>query len=106
LINNAAILDWTPLAELGEARLAEVLRVNFGGAVNCSQHLRPKWPMARPQELSMCPRFNGLRGTANSVAYNASKAALLSLTQSLAVELAPRGIAATQSPGFHRYSDV
>jgi 3-oxoacyl-[acyl-carrier protein] reductase len=101
LINNAAILDWTPLAELGEARLAEVLRVNFGGAVNCSQAFAAQVAHGTTARIVNVSSINGLRGTANSVAYNASKAALLSLTQSLAVELAPRGIAVNAiAPGF------
>ena len=44
---------------------------------------------------------NGLRGTPNSTAYNASKAALISLTQSMAIELSARGITVNAiAPGF------
>jgi NAD(P)-dependent dehydrogenase (short-subunit alcohol dehydrogenase family) len=101
LINNAAILDWTPLADLGSTRLAEVLRVNFGGAVNCCQAFAAQPALGASSRIVNVSSINGLRGTANSVAYNASKAALLSLTQSLAVELAPRGIAVNAiAPGF------
>lgn len=101
LINNAAILDWTPLADLRAARLTEVLRVNFGGAVNCSQAFAAQPALGMTARIVNVSSINGLRGTANSVAYNASKAALLSLTQSLAVELAPRGIAVNAiAPGF------
>ena len=101
LINNAAILDWTPLADLAAARLDDVLRVNFGGAVNCSQAFAAQPSLGTASRIVNVSSINGLRGTANSVAYNASKAALLSLTQSLAVELAPRGIAVNAvAPGF------
>jgi 3-oxoacyl-[acyl-carrier protein] reductase len=101
LINNAAILDWTPLADLSAARLAEVLRINLGGAVNCSQAFAAQCSLAVRARIVNVSSINGLRGTNNSVAYNASKAALVSLTQSLAVELAPGGIAVNAvAPGF------
>jgi len=101
LINNAAILDWTPLAELGAARLSDVLRINLGGAVNCSRAFIAQPAVRAGSSIVNVSSINGLRGTVNSVAYNASKAALVSLTQSLAVELAPRGIAVNAvAPGF------
>jgi NAD(P)-dependent dehydrogenase (short-subunit alcohol dehydrogenase family) len=101
LINNAAILDWTPLAELSSSQLSEVLRVNFVGAVICSQAFAAQPVLSAAARIVNVSSINGLRGTANSIAYNASKAALISLTQSLAVELAPRGISVNAvAPGF------
>jgi 3-oxoacyl-[acyl-carrier protein] reductase len=101
LINNAAILDWTPLAELSAGRLAEVLAINLGGAVNCCRAFAAQPAIRGNARIVNVSSINGLRGTVNSVAYNASKAALISLTQSLAVELAPRGIAVNAvAPGF------
>jgi NAD(P)-dependent dehydrogenase (short-subunit alcohol dehydrogenase family) len=101
LINNAAILDWTAIEELTPSRLQEVLNVNLLGSINCIQSFLPAL------SGSLCPRIvnissiNGLRGTASSIAYNASKAALINLTKALAVDLAARGIVVNAvAPGF------
>jgi NAD(P)-dependent dehydrogenase (short-subunit alcohol dehydrogenase family) len=101
LINNAAVLDWTAVEDLTPLRLQEVLNVNLLGAISCVRHFLPalaRSPCARIVNVSS---INGLRGTASSIAYNASKAALISLTKSLAVDLAPRGIVVNAvAPGF------
>lgn len=101
LINNAAILDWTPIAELTPERLQEVWQVNFYGAVGCIQAFLPALSRSRTARIVNVASINGMRGTPNSVAYNASKAALINLTKSLAVDLAPQGIIVNAvSPGF------
>jgi NAD(P)-dependent dehydrogenase (short-subunit alcohol dehydrogenase family) len=101
LINNAAILDWTAIEDLTPTRLQEVWKVNFGGAIACVQAFLPalsRSPYARIVNVSS---INGMRGTSSSIAYNASKAALINLTKSLAVDLAPQGIIVNAvAPGF------
>jgi NAD(P)-dependent dehydrogenase (short-subunit alcohol dehydrogenase family) len=101
LINNAAILDWTAIDELTEERLQQVLKVNLFGAIACIQGLLPMLCQSAYPRIVNISSVNGLRGTSQSSAYNASKAALISLTQSLAIELAPRGIGINVvAPGF------
>lgn len=101
LVNNAAILDWTAIEALTCATLQRVLQTNVGGAVACIRALLPALSQSPYPRIVNISSINGFRGTSNSVAYNASKASIISLTQSLAVELAPRGIAVNAvAPGF------
>ena len=92
LVNNAAVLDWTDIEALTPKALDEVLRVNLYGAVACIQAFLPDLSTSPHARIVNVSSINGMRGTSSSVAYNASKAALISLTRSLAVDLAPRGI--------------
>ncbi len=101
LINNAAILDWTAIADLTPAKLQEVWQVNFYGAVGCIQAFLPDLSRSRNARIVNVASINGMRGTSNSLAYNTSKAALINLTKSLAVDLAPQGIIVNAvAPGF------
>jgi NAD(P)-dependent dehydrogenase (short-subunit alcohol dehydrogenase family) len=101
LINNAAILDCTAIDELTAERFQQVLMVNLFGAIACIQGLLPMLCQSEFPRIVNVSSVNGLRGTSHSSAYNASKAALISLTQSLAIELAPRGVGVNAvAPGF------
>jgi NAD(P)-dependent dehydrogenase (short-subunit alcohol dehydrogenase family) len=101
LINNAAILDWTPLEELSQPAAYDVWRVNVMGAVYCVQAFLPDLEKSQSARVVNIASVNGLRGTSSSVAYNSAKAALISITQCLAVDLAPRGILVNAvAPGF------
>jgi NAD(P)-dependent dehydrogenase (short-subunit alcohol dehydrogenase family) len=101
LINNAAILDSTPIDVLSSSRLAEVWAVNFAGAVNCIQAFLPQLSRSKTARIVNVASINGLRGTSSSLAYNSAKAALINLTRCLAVDLSPRGIVANAvAPGF------
>jgi NAD(P)-dependent dehydrogenase (short-subunit alcohol dehydrogenase family) len=101
LVNNAAILDWTPLEELSQPEAYDVWRVNVMGAVGCAQTFLPDLEKSPSARIVNIASVNGLRGTSSSVAYNSAKAALISITQSLAVDLAPRGVLVNAvAPGF------
>jgi len=101
LVNNAAILDSSPLEALTASRVWEVWQVNLQGALNCIQEFLPDLEQSANARVVNVASVNGLRGTADSVAYNSTKGALISTTQSLAVDLAPRGILVNAvAPGF------
>ncbi|HEV2268450.1 MAG TPA: SDR family NAD(P)-dependent oxidoreductase [Steroidobacteraceae bacterium] len=101
LVNNAAILDWLPLENLSESRACEVWRVNAMGAMACIRQMLPHLEKSGNARVVNIASVNGLRGTASSVAYNSAKAALISITQCLAVDLAARGILVNAvAPGF------
>lgn len=101
LINNAGILDSGAVENLRTTRLEEVMRVNLFGAIACIKALLPELSRSSYGRIINIASINGLRGTPNSIAYNASKAALINLTQCLAVDLAERGICVNAvAPGF------
>jgi NAD(P)-dependent dehydrogenase (short-subunit alcohol dehydrogenase family) len=101
LVNNAAILDGSSLESLTASRAVEVWQVNAMGAIACVRALLPLLEKSGSARVVNIASVNGLRGTATSVAYNSAKAALISITQCLAVDLAPRGVLVNAvAPGF------
>jgi NAD(P)-dependent dehydrogenase (short-subunit alcohol dehydrogenase family) len=103
LVNNAGVFLHHPVTDLSyeewQTAWRRTLDVNLTGAANVTwcalQHLPPG---GRIVNVSSRGAF---RGEPDSPAYGASKAGLNALTQSLAVALAPRGIAvAAVAPGF------
>ncbi|MFI7129924.1 SDR family NAD(P)-dependent oxidoreductase [Nonomuraea sp. NPDC050153] len=103
LVNNAAVYFHHPLAELSyeewQSAWRRTLDVNLVGTANvvwCAVQHMP----AGGRVINVSSR-GAFRGEPDSPAYGASKAGLNSLGQSLAVALAPRGIAvAAVAPGF------
>jgi NAD(P)-dependent dehydrogenase (short-subunit alcohol dehydrogenase family) len=115
LVNNAAVFISHPLAETSyvdwQAAWRESIEVNLFGAANVSycvaRHMIEQGQGGRIVNVGSRGAY---RGEPNHPAYGASKAALHSLGQSLAVHLAPHGIAvASVAPGFvhtERQSDL
>ncbi|MFI7446441.1 SDR family NAD(P)-dependent oxidoreductase [Nonomuraea sp. NPDC049714] len=103
LVNNAGVFLHHPVTELSyeewQAAWRRTLDVNLTGAANviwCALQHMPSG--GRIINVSSRGAF---RGEPDSPAYGASKAGLNALGQSLAVALAPRGIAVgTVAPGF------
>ena len=101
LVNNAAILDWSPVEGLTASRACEVWRVNAMGAVDCVREMLPLLEKSAAGRIVNVASVSGLRGTLSSMAYNSAKAALISITKCLAVDLGSRGILVNAvAPGF------
>ncbi|WP_020619871.1 SDR family NAD(P)-dependent oxidoreductase [Paenibacillus daejeonensis] len=94
LVNNAGIGASTPFLELTDAIWDSVMNVNLKGAVYCTQALLPGMLSHGGGVILNMGSTNGMRGQPTMAHYNASKAALVSLTQTLAVEFATQGIRA------------
>jgi NAD(P)-dependent dehydrogenase (short-subunit alcohol dehydrogenase family) len=90
LFLNAGIAKIGPIVELDEKVLDETMRVNFKGPWLAIQLLAPL--MGRGGSIIATTSVNDRIGMAGTSAYGPSKAALRSLVQVAAVELAPRGI--------------
>lgn len=103
LVNNAGIFLHHPIMETSyeewQAVWRETLAVNLVGPANVIWNaVRHMAPGGRIVNVSSRGAF---RGEPNSPAYGAGKAGLNALGQSLAIALAPLGIAvATVAPGF------
>lgn len=101
LVNNAATV--TPLARVGDLELAvwqRALAVNLTGAFLMSRACLPAMRRARRGVILNIASQLGHVTTVGRAPYSASKAALLSLTRSLALDHADEGIRAVSlSPG-------
>jgi NAD(P)-dependent dehydrogenase (short-subunit alcohol dehydrogenase family) len=92
LHNNAGILgDLKPLTEYPEETFDRVIAVNVRGVWLGLKHVAPA--MRTPgAAIVNTASIAGLMGSRNIVAYTASKHAVVGLTRTAALELAPRGI--------------
>ncbi|RFZ82089.1 SDR family oxidoreductase [Mucilaginibacter terrenus] len=93
LINNAGVLINKPFAELLEMDFVEMLQSNYLGHVRIIQSLLPQ--MVNGSHIVNIGSMGGFQGSAKFAglaAYSASKAALHTLTECLALELADQGI--------------
>lgn len=93
LFNNAAVFDMAPLLESGEAMYQRLFDVNVKGMFFVMQAvLRRLVAAGRPGSVVNLASQAGRRGEALVAHYCASKAAVISYTQSAALAMAPHGI--------------
>ena len=96
LVNNArAVLgrDFVPIVELEASEWDRVMAVNARGVFLCAQAVARHMIARRVAgTIVNISSSSGKRGRAGQAAYSASKFAVNSFTQSLALELAPHGI--------------
>jgi len=92
LVNNAAVAPRIPLDALTPGGLDEVLRVNFRSAVFLSRAVGTAMCQAGAGSIVNIASVNAFRGQPEMLHYNASKAALVSMTQTLAMEYAGTGV--------------
>lgn len=98
LVNNASSFYRTPLGKVDEACWAELLDGNLKAAFFCSQFAAPALTAARGAIVNICDARTDRPLPGFSV-YTAAKAAMVSLTRSLALELAPAVRVNAVSPG-------
>jgi meso-butanediol dehydrogenase/(S,S)-butanediol dehydrogenase/diacetyl reductase len=91
LVNNAGVVHFAPLAEFDEARWDVLFDVNVKGTFLCSRAAIPHL-VENEGVIVNISSVAGKRGYAGGTGYCASKFAVIGLTQSLAAELAPRGV--------------
>lgn len=92
LVNNAGIVRLGPLASLAEQDWRNLFRVNVDGVFFCCQAVLPRMMERRTGNIVNISSWNGKLGAPNFGAYSATKAAVISLTQALAREVAFLGI--------------
>jgi NAD(P)-dependent dehydrogenase (short-subunit alcohol dehydrogenase family) len=92
LVNNAGIARVQPFLDLSDADWEQTLAVNLRGPFICAQIFARQMIAQGGGVIINIASTNGLRGQPRLVDYGASKAGLLNLTLSLAVELADVGI--------------
>jgi len=95
LVNNAAISGAGSIGMLPDVdarHVASILGVNVGGVIFCSQAAAPHLQRAGGGVIVNISSINAFRPQRGAMVYAASKAAVGSLTRSLARELAPHHI--------------
>jgi NAD(P)-dependent dehydrogenase (short-subunit alcohol dehydrogenase family) len=93
LVNNAAWFALIPLLDVSAEAAARMLDTNFHGPLFCGRALA-RWTIenARRSVIVNVSSISGARPAPGCGLYSASKAALNSLTKSMALEWAPSGI--------------
>ena len=100
LVNNAAILDISPIGNLTIEHFREVTRVNLDGALVCTLAALPLMERSGGRIL-MTASIMGLAGAPDSLPYSSAKGGIVNMVRALACDLAPRRIAVNAiAPGF------
>lgn len=92
LVNNAGILRTAPFLDVSESDWRDLMSVNLDGVFHCSQAVLPGMLARGSGCIVNMSSWTGKKGVPNHAAYAATKAAVIALTQSVAGELADRGI--------------
>jgi 3-oxoacyl-[acyl-carrier protein] reductase len=102
LVNNAAVMD--NMGKFGEQQLGRWqrdLNVNLTGAYNCSKAVWPGMVKKSWGRIINISSVAGLMGASLQPSYGATKAGLIGLSKSLAIEAGRYGITVnTVCPGF------
>ena len=104
-VNNAGIAGWFDSESMPEAEWDRIIEVNLKGVFLCAQAEAGVMLEAGYGKIVNTASMSAhiVNTPQNQAAYNASKAAVLHLTRSLAAEWAPRGIRVNSiSPGYTR----
>jgi NAD(P)-dependent dehydrogenase (short-subunit alcohol dehydrogenase family) len=111
LVNNAGVEAAAPFGDLPDALWEAAIAVNLTGAMRMTRRVLPYLPDQEGVIVNIASAL-GIAGCSTFAAYSASKAGLIGMTQSVAAELAPRGIRAVcvapalvHTPMLHRHID-
>lgn len=98
---NAGIMHIIDCEELDLKKIRAALEVNYMGVVNCLDALVPRMIKRGRGHIAIMGSVSGYRGLPRAIAYGPTKAALISLAETLHVELKPHGInVQVINPGF------
>ncbi len=100
LINNAGISLRHEFMEITPAEWREVMDVNLNGVFYVAQQAARRMLESDGGVILNMGSTNGLRGYHYYADYNASKAGVIELTRSMALELAPKVRVNAVCPGF------
>lgn len=111
LVNNAGVEGASKLDELADSTWETAIAVNLTGAMRMARGVLPYLPDREGAIVNIASAL-GIAGCGTFSAYSASKAGLIGFTQSLAAELAPRGVRAVciapalvHTPMLHKHID-
>lgn len=101
LILNAGGGGRTPPEQLTAGEMRAAFDLNVMGVVHFVEAALPALLTQRGGQIVTIGSIAGFRGLPHAASYGAAKAALMNYTESLRIDLAPKGIAVTlAAPGF------
>jgi 3-oxoacyl-[acyl-carrier protein] reductase len=92
LVTNAGIWKGSPIEEMSDGEWREMMAINLDGTFHAIRAAVPHMKTAGSGSIVTISSTAGQRGEAGHAHYAATKGAVISLTKSLAAELAPSGI--------------
>jgi len=92
LVNNAAVLRDQFFAMMAPSEWESVVAVNLTGTYNCCRAAVPFMLRQRRGAIVNVASVAGMRASPGQANYAATKGGVLSMTMTLAAELAPRGV--------------
>ena len=92
LVNNAGVAGQALIQDVDDALWQRYFAVNVGGMRNTVQAVLPGMIHEKAGSIVNISSIWGLKGASFESAYSATKHAIVGLTRSLAMELAPSGI--------------
>jgi len=101
LVNNAGITRDSAMKRMTEEQWDLVINVNLKSAFNFIHAVQPIMFRQKGGSIINMSSVVGVHGNANQSNYSASKAGMIGLAKSMAIELGPRNIRANAiAPGF------
>ena len=92
LVNSAGIVGGTPAGTTSEADYDRIMDTNLKGTFFCANAVVPLMKAKKSGHIVNISGIGAFRSSRGSAAYCASKAGVLSITEALAIDLAPHGI--------------
>lgn len=92
LVNNAGVWTYAPIDRMSDKILEETLDINLRGVFYLTREVVPYLKKQKSGNIINISSTSGQRGEAEHSHYAATKGAIISLTKSLATELAPWNI--------------
>jgi 3-oxoacyl-[acyl-carrier protein] reductase len=101
LANNAGISRFEPFLQITDENWNDTLEVNLKGVFLCSQVVAAEMKNQGSGAIVNMGSTNGILGEEGLAHYNASKAGVILLTKTMAIELAPHNVRVNSvCPGF------